>query len=72
MNLFFLMPETIQLGDVIHLSALGQHTIILNSVEAAWDLLEKRSSVYSDRMELPMIVDLWVNSLRAIIVYSIY
>ena len=67
---FFSWPETLWLGDIIHLSAFGQHTIILNSVEAACDLLEKRSSVYSDRNEFPMLFDLWVNSLRATGSYS--
>ena len=28
---------------------MGQHIIILNDVQTAIDLLEKRSSIYSDR-----------------------
>ena len=36
-------------GDVVHLKVLGQRMVILNTVKAAQDLLEKRSSVYSDR-----------------------
>jgi hypothetical protein len=36
-------------GDVIHLDLLGNPVIVLNSQEAAIDLLEKRSSKYSDR-----------------------
>ncbi|KAF9072873.1 cytochrome P450 [Rhodocollybia butyracea] len=36
-------------GDVIHISALGQSIIILNSAEAISDLLERKSSIYSDR-----------------------
>ncbi|KAL4259182.1 cytochrome P450 family protein [Pleurotus pulmonarius] len=36
-------------GDVIHLEALGNHIVVLDSVEAANDLLEKRSANYSDR-----------------------
>ncbi|KAG6836263.1 hypothetical protein H0H93_009664 [Arthromyces matolae] len=36
-------------GDVIYLQMLGQPTVVLNSVEAAVDLLEKRSATYSDR-----------------------
>ncbi|KZT30011.1 cytochrome P450 [Neolentinus lepideus HHB14362 ss-1] len=45
-------------GDVMHLSALGRHLIILNSLDAARDLLEKRSSIYSDRPKFTMISDL--------------
>ncbi|KAG6837602.1 hypothetical protein H0H93_006123 [Arthromyces matolae] len=41
-------------GDVIQLRILGQSMIILNSVEAAVDLLDKRSSIYSDRPDLPV------------------
>jgi len=36
-------------GDVTHLNLLGQHLIFLNTEEAANDLLEKRSKIYSDR-----------------------
>ncbi|RDB17663.1 hypothetical protein Hypma_001219 [Hypsizygus marmoreus] len=39
-------------GDVIHLSLLGQSVIVLNSVQAATDLLDKRSAIYSDRPQL--------------------
>ncbi|TFK45744.1 cytochrome P450 [Heliocybe sulcata] len=45
-------------GDVMHLSALGRHLIILSSLDAARDLLEKRSNVYSDRPRFTMISDL--------------
>lgn len=36
---------------------LGQNMIIVNSVEVATDLFEKRSKIYSDRPTIP-IVDL--------------
>ncbi|KZT32144.1 cytochrome P450 [Sistotremastrum suecicum HHB10207 ss-3] len=41
-------------GDVVHVSALGRHIIVLNSHKAAFDLLEKRSAIYSERPTLPM------------------
>lgn len=41
-------------GDVIHLHFLGRSVIVLNSVEAAVDLLEKRSNNYSDRPRFVM------------------
>jgi hypothetical protein len=33
-----------EFGDVVHVNVLGRHIIILNSIEAANDLLEERSS----------------------------
>ncbi|KAF9444950.1 cytochrome P450 [Macrolepiota fuliginosa MF-IS2] len=36
-------------GDVVRLRMFSQTMIILNSLEAARDLLDKRSSIYSDR-----------------------
>ncbi|KAK7678433.1 hypothetical protein QCA50_018493 [Cerrena zonata] len=36
-------------GDVMFLDLPNQPTIVLNSTEAAFDLLEKRSDIYSDR-----------------------
>ncbi|OSD06672.1 CyP450 monooxygenase [Trametes coccinea BRFM310] len=36
-------------GDVVALNALGQTIVIVSSVEAAVDLLDKRSAIYSDR-----------------------
>ncbi|KZT32443.1 hypothetical protein SISSUDRAFT_1028479 [Sistotremastrum suecicum HHB10207 ss-3] len=41
-------------GDVVHVSALGRHIIVLNSHEAALDLLDKRSAFYSERPTLTM------------------
>jgi hypothetical protein len=45
-------------SDVIYLNILGQGIIILDSPEAIMDLLERRSSIYSDRPKVPMIRDL--------------
>ncbi|KAF4604252.1 hypothetical protein EYR38_004674 [Pleurotus pulmonarius] len=36
-------------GDVMHLRVLGRDLIILDSVQAATEILEKRSALYSDR-----------------------
>ncbi|KAG6903267.1 hypothetical protein C0995_000162 [Termitomyces sp. Mi166 len=41
-------------GDVVQLKIMGKSIIILNSVEAAVDLLDNRSSIYSDRPKLPV------------------
>jgi hypothetical protein len=49
----------------VSVSIFGQEFIILNSTEAATDLLEKRSSIYSDRPVMPMGGELvgWKNTL---------
>ncbi len=36
-------------GEIMYVSALGQGILVLNSRRVAVDLLEKRSSIYSDR-----------------------
>ena len=36
-------------SDLLHVDVLGTHIVVINSVKAANELLEKRSSVYSDR-----------------------
>jgi hypothetical protein len=36
-------------SDILSFSVLGQRVIVLNSVEAAVDLLDKRGAKYSDR-----------------------
>ncbi|EIN07330.1 cytochrome P450 [Punctularia strigosozonata HHB-11173 SS5] len=45
-------------GDVISVKAFGQHIVVLGSLKACTDLCEKRSSVYSDRPDLPMLKEL--------------
>ncbi|KAG2152857.1 cytochrome P450 [Suillus clintonianus] len=40
--------------DISHVEVLGQHTMVLNSVKSAMDMLDKKSSIYSDRPVLPM------------------
>lgn len=41
-------------GDIIYAEVFGRRICILNSYKAAKDLLEKRSTYYSDRPRLPM------------------
>ncbi|KAJ3557115.1 hypothetical protein NM688_g1644 [Phlebia brevispora] len=36
-------------GSLVHLDMFGQHLMIINSQKVAVDLLEKKSSIYSDR-----------------------
>ncbi|KAJ6477370.1 cytochrome P450, partial [Mycena vitilis] len=42
-------------GDLVHASALGQHVILVNSIQTAFELFEKRSHIYSDRPVVPMV-----------------
>ncbi|KAF9450380.1 cytochrome P450 [Macrolepiota fuliginosa MF-IS2] len=43
-----------QYGDVVYLHVLGQGLVFLNSAEAAFDLLDKRGAIYSDKPQLVM------------------
>ncbi|KAK7031915.1 cytochrome P450 [Favolaschia claudopus] len=45
-------------SDIIHLDLPGTSIVVLSSMEAANELFEKRSSLYSDRPRLPMLVEL--------------
>ena len=42
-------------GDILHLKVLGRHIVVLNSVDSAVTLLEKRANKYSDRPVIPTI-----------------
>ena len=42
-------------GDILYLRAFGQHIVVLNSVDSAVALLEKRAHKYSDRPVFPML-----------------
>ncbi|TDL20318.1 cytochrome P450 [Rickenella mellea] len=44
-----------QYGDIVHVEVFGKHILILNSLEGAVDLCEKRSHIYSDRPRMPMV-----------------
>lgn len=45
-------------GDIVHVSALGKHIVLLNTVQAVTDLMERRSAIYSSRPHTVMICDL--------------
>ena len=47
---------------MIYLNVLGQHFVILCSLEVVTDLFEKRSSNYSDRKQSTMMIELYVSS----------
>ncbi|EKM82076.1 hypothetical protein AGABI1DRAFT_105435 [Agaricus bisporus var. burnettii JB137-S8] len=41
--------------DILHVPVMGTNLIVLDSPEAVMELLERRSSIYSDRARMPMI-----------------
>ncbi|KAG1820513.1 cytochrome P450 [Suillus subaureus] len=41
-------------GHISHIEVLGQHIMVLNSVETAMDMLDNKSAIYSDRPILPV------------------
>ncbi|TFK33963.1 cytochrome P450 [Crucibulum laeve] len=44
--------------DILHLDVAGTSIIVLDRYEAAWELFEKRSSIYSGRPSMPMVTEL--------------
>ncbi|KAI0299840.1 cytochrome P450 [Russula brevipes] len=40
-------------SDVVHVDVFGTHIVVLNSVKAVNELLDKRSAIYSDRPAMP-------------------
>lgn len=45
------------LGDVIALNILGQAVVVLNSATVTTELMEKKSSIYSGRAQIPVVSD---------------
>jgi len=55
------------LGDVNYVTVVGKPIIVLNSYQAARDLLEKRSGMYSSRPRMVMLCELYVRPVHKII-----
>ena len=45
-------------GDMIYFEVLGQPFLILGSLKRTSDLFDKRSTNYSDRLRMPMVLEL--------------
>ncbi|KAF8512711.1 cytochrome P450 [Gautieria morchelliformis] len=45
-------------GELVHLKVFGKSMMIVSSSDVAYELFERRSSIYSDRGEYPMVNDL--------------
>ncbi|KAK7039670.1 hypothetical protein R3P38DRAFT_487995 [Favolaschia claudopus] len=50
--------ECLAKSDIISVHLAGDTVVVLNSLTAATDLLDKRSAIYSDRPPFPMLNDL--------------
>ncbi|KAG1800179.1 cytochrome P450 [Suillus subaureus] len=52
-------------GDIAHIEVLGRHIIVLNSTKTALEMMDSKSTLYSDRPVLPMAGELvgWKDSL---------
>lgn len=49
------------IGEVIYIHAFGKPIVILNSFEAAKNLLDRRGAIYVDRPRLVLIQELYVS-----------
>ena len=47
--------DTWAIGSIIHASAFGNHVVVVNNLEDAAELLDRRASKYSDRPEYPIL-----------------
>lgn len=42
------------IGDLVHLKVFGQDMVIVNNVDDARELFDKRSAIYSSRPPMPI------------------
>jgi hypothetical protein len=54
-------------GDIIHLTAMHIHIVILNKMKDVVELFEKRSSIYSDRLEIPVCKMMYVRVVQILL-----
>ena len=47
-------------GDIVYMGVFGNPVVVVNAKQAAYDLLDRRSSIYSSRPERPMVTELYV------------
>jgi SpoU rRNA methylase family enzyme len=48
------IPNVWAIGSVLHTSALGSHVVVVNKLEDAVELFERRARIYSDQPEYPI------------------
>ena len=56
-----LYKSWIFLGDIVYFNVLGQHFMVVSSLKNTTELFERRSANYSDRIQMPMLIDLCVS-----------
>jgi hypothetical protein len=47
-------------SDILYMKVLGTSMVVINSVDIAMELLERRSAIYSDRVHSVVLDDLYV------------
>ncbi|KAF8342432.1 cytochrome P450 [Amanita rubescens] len=57
-------------SDIVHMSALGKHIVVLHKMEDINELLEKRSAIYSNRPYIPITELLGVDNITGLIPYG--
>jgi hypothetical protein len=59
-NLQLIIVNMIRLlGDTVYIHCLGKKILVLNSLEATRDLLDQRSSIYSNRPRFVLTGEMW-------------
>ena len=48
-------PDRRVKGSILHASALGSHVVVVNKLEDAIELFERRARLYSDRPKYPIL-----------------
>lgn len=54
------------IGDIMYFKIFRTPAIVLNTIEAARDLLDRRSAKYSDRPRMVLFSEMWVRGLSHI------
>ncbi len=54
------------IGPLVMINIMGQRICIINSAKVATDLLDTRSSIYSDRPAMPMVKELCVVTILSV------
>ncbi|KAH9483726.1 Cytochrome P450 monooxygenase COX2 [Psilocybe cubensis] len=58
-------------GDMVYFEVLGQPFLVLGSLRRTTDLFDRRSSIYSDRPRMPMLIELMFAATIMRVVYGI-
>jgi hypothetical protein len=53
-------------SSLIHLNLAGTHLVVVNTIEAALELFDKRSAIYSDRVNYIYPMPMWITEMSLI------